>query len=163
LITDYSQFYTLTTETELQSYPPGLFPLGPSLNVGPPVDAMIALRVNPIVDNLLRSLDLEALPDRGEIELAQQLHDRTRAASEAEQAVLDAIRGGDYTRIDVSLADGSIQTVRTTRKPTVDSDLTDLLRAHPYQKLTVHRTDGRVVSIEQQTTFKPATSTTETN
>jgi len=75
-----------------------------------------------------------------------------------EMQVLSAIRSGDFTYIEVSLRDGGVE--RLTMKERLDateySQLSERLAEHEFQRITVTKRDGAVVSLEREISIKPS-------
>jgi hypothetical protein len=110
------------------------------------------LRVNPIVNSILGSLEIETIDHHSDV--LNQLRSEFGVRSAAEFNALQMIRSGDFQSVEVTAPDGEVETIRATAKPDVTERLEDLLRRHAYQTLTVITKGGRVVHMEQQITLK---------
>ena len=149
LLTDLEETFIMDSELEFIDLVQHQF-LG-----GEKDSAYLFLKVNPIVNRILEAtagVQIEA-HGRG-YEILREIHDLTGVRSDAERAVLEAIRSDDASRIEITLKDSSVETIRTTDYPRSSEQLNALLDANDYQKLTIVKRDGQVVSIERQTTEK---------
>ena len=68
--------------------------------------------------------------------------------------VLDLIRNEEFKTVEIESPTGSVETIRTTAKVDPSTRISELF-GEPFQRLTVIKKDGRVVSIEQEVTTKP--------
>lgn len=150
LLTDSEKTFILDSELEFED----LFKLGA---FGGPEDAAFAfLKVNPIVDRILARLpEPISLPLHGRgRELLGLAHSPADLMDPREVEVLETIRSGDYSMIEVTAKDGRV--VSVTRKRILDADdvtrIAQLLKRHDYQRIIVTQQDGKVVFVEQQVT-----------
>lgn len=118
--------------------------------------AFIFLPINPLVNRLLSCLrepiELEAHGRGYEIMQAVRAMHGVRTPEEA--MVLDLIRNEEIETVEIVSPTGSVETIRTTAKFDPSTRFAELL-GEPFQRLTVTKKDGRVVSIEQEVTTKP--------
>jgi hypothetical protein len=150
LLTDFESAFIVDSELEYDD----LMQYG--MMGGVAGEGFVMLKVNPIVNRLLESLDLEPWEDHGAgYELLKQIRGHASAASESERWVLQAIRSRAFKKIEIAMRDGSIETISTSEDRDTASEVADLLREHPYQTVTVHMSDGGIVSVVQQATSKP--------
>ena len=116
------------------------------------------VNVTPLVNKLLGALkDPIELKAHGRgYEILRSLDEMKPTLSTEERLVLDLIRGGEVSKVEVVLRSGDVETIRTTARLEAVADLNQILNGEPYQRLTVSKKDGTVVQVEQELTIKPA-------
>jgi len=150
LLTDFEQTFIMDSElefTDLWQY--GYF--GPKREksfVLLPIDTL----VNRLLACLKKPIHLEAHGRGYEIMGSARAMDRVRSPEEL--LVLEKIRSGEFTRVEVETLDGEIATIRTTSRPDPGTRFEALLDK-PYQSLKLTTKDGKIVSIVQEVTTKP--------
>lgn len=114
--------------------------------------AYLFVKLNPLVNRYLAALpEPTHLPFHGfGYELEREVAKRFKVKDIGEAKVLDAIRSGDFEKIEVRMEDGEVQTIRRTTRPHSSTRLGQLLEAHDFQNLTVTMRDGRVATIRQE-------------
>lgn len=114
----------------------------------------IFLNLTPLVNRLLAlANDGETLKPHGRgYEILRELRSRTSIQNDAERKVLEAIRGGDFDRIELTLDDGEVRTLHKIDHPDGSVNVMKILDEHPYQNVTVIKRDGDVVSVERRAT-----------
>lgn len=150
LMTDFEETFVMDSELEFRDmaslgYFGGDSPAG-----------YVFVKLNPLVNQLLACLKEPVhLPAHGRgYEIMSEIRKRFSIDSAEEFEVLEAIRSGDYSKIEVATKDGRVRTIRTTSHLEPTEPIEKLLGNHDYQKLIVTKRDGRVVSVEQQATQK---------
>ena len=147
LITDLKHTFIMDSELEIHDMVEHGF-----LHANTP-NAYIWIKVSPLVNRLLACLQEPVhLPSHGAgYRLLDELRQQFGARNTQEFEVLQLLRSGDYEKVEVMLADGAIRTIKTNAKlkEAEHKDLTELVRQHQYQTLTVTTRGGRVVSINQ--------------
>jgi hypothetical protein len=116
----------------------------------------VFVKVNPLVNRILGALD-EPMQLRSHgrgYEIVKELRERFGVRSAAEYRILQAIRSGDFRKVEVTMSDGAVATMRTTADRPTTSSIEDLLRDGDYQRLTLTQRNGSVVVVEQQLTEK---------
>ncbi len=148
LITDLEEIFIVDSELEVMDRARHGF-FGGDHGAG-----YVMLKLNPLVNELLGSLSEPIhLPahSRG-YDILHQIRERFGVRSAGEFKVLQAIRSGDFKRVEIKLENGEIRTIRTTTPQPKDVRLSDLLGEEDYQRITVVRRDGEVVAIDQEIT-----------
>jgi len=119
-------------------------------------NAYVFVKVNPLVNQLL-----EKIPSIGQLEahgrgyeILRELRDQATPKSRAEAFVLEMIRSPDVNRVEITLGNGEIKTLKTSTNHDVTEQLVSLLEEEEYQRLTVIQKAGHIVSIEQQAVHK---------
>ncbi len=75
---------------------------------------------------------------------------------QSEVGLLEMIRSGNYSRIEVTARDGTIDRIKTTANlGNVADQIDSILREHKYQTVSVAMKDGRVVNVIQEISQKP--------
>lgn len=148
LVTDLQESCILQSELDLQLF------MDSGYFGGEEPAEWVLVKVNPIVNRLLATLKNPVhLPSHGKgYQILRELRQMLDVKNTAEQKLLVAIRTGDARKVEVTLDNGEIKTIRTTTHKRETEQLEKLLAEHDYQKLTVTMRDGRVVAIEQQAT-----------
>lgn len=152
LMTDFEDTFVMDSELEFRDMAAyGFF--GGEDHAG-----YVVLKLNPLVNRLLACLnDPVQLPSHGlGYQILREIERRFGENSPAERQVLDAIRSGDFSKIEVVTREGKITTIRTIGHPSPTESVEDLLSWHDFQRLVVTKRNGQVVSVEQQATEKAA-------
>lgn len=150
LMTDFESVFVLDSELEFDD----LSQYGVMGGVGG--ESFVMMKLTALVNRVLESLDHEPFePTDAGRNLSRELRGHANTKSESERRVLQAIRSGSFTKVEVMTRDGLVTTIRTSEKRDPEASLDELLREHPYQTLTVHMADGGIVSVNQQKTTKP--------
>ena len=63
----------------------------------------------------------------------------------AERRVLELIRSGDFTKVEIEMRGGAIKTIRKSRRVDAESRIAALLDEHDFQRVTITKQDGKVV------------------
>ena len=144
LMTDLEETFILDSELEFDALmQDGFFSAAES-------KAFVSLKVNPLVNRLLNVFDLEGFDEQGRgHEILKQLQAQVSVSSPGELEVLKAIRNEDLSKGEVTLDNGEVRIIRTTEHPDASSILRALLDEHPFQKVTIQKRDGQIVSIER--------------
>ena len=150
LCTDLEETFVLDSELEIiDMWEHGYFGAGCER-------AFVFLPINPLVNRLLSCLkepiELEA-HGKG-YEIMQAVRTMHTARTPEEVMVLNMIRNEEIKTVEIESPTGSVETIRTTAKVDPLTRFSELL-GEPFQRLTVTKKDGRVVSIEQEVTTKP--------
>ncbi|MCH8984617.1 MAG: MerR family transcriptional regulator [Acidobacteria bacterium] len=159
LLTDLEETFIIDSELEMLS----LMEMG---FFGGEKDAgYLLLKLNPVINRMLSALKdpIEIPADGHGYNILHQIREMFAASNDGERKVLEAIKSGDFRRIEVHLVDGEVRTIRTLANRPTSSGLSELLGEHDYQKVSVVMRDGRVVSVEQQVTLKIADTPLEAN
>ena len=150
LMTDFKESFVMDSELEFADlWTHGYF--------GGPSNAFAFLKVSPLVNRLLATLkEPLVLPSHGRgRKLMADVHRTATAQSQAELQILRQVRDKQVASLEIEMKDGSIQRIhRLTRHDPTES-LEKLLRSSDYQKVTIHRKDGRIVSVQQEESIKP--------
>ena len=150
LITDSDEEFTIDSEAAIaEMWRGGEFS-------GQDPSAFAFLKLNPIVNTILSWGDPPGDLGKDESEDLKQYRLQFGTTTAEEYEVLEMIRSGEYERIEIVTPNGKIRTVKATKRPDVSEKLQDLLRRHDYQRLTVTKRDGQVVSVEQEVLSKPS-------
>lgn len=150
LCTDLESFFVMDSELEFTDlWEHGAFGAGNE-------KAMVLLPINPLVNRLLSCLkepiELEAHGKGYEVMQAIRALQEPRTREEA--MVLDLIRSKEVEKVEVVSPSGEVETIRATSKFDPTTRFAELL-GQSYQKLTITKRGGRIVSIEQEVTTKP--------
>lgn len=150
LLTDFERTFVMDSELEFADlWNHGYF--GPNREkpfVLLPIDTL----VNRLLACLKEPIQMEA-HGRG-YELMRSARAMAQVRTPEEHLVLEKIRSREFTRVEVEMPNGEIETVRTTSRPDPGTRIEALLDT-PYQSLRLTTKDGKVVSIVQEVTTKP--------
>ena len=155
LLTDLEDTFFVDSELDMLDLMEGGF-FGGDYSAG-----YFMLKLNPLVNRICSTMkDPFELPAHGTgYEILRQIRESSSAPSPGEQQVLQAIRSGKYRKIEMTLDDAEVHTIRTTATRSRSSDLEALLSEYDHQKLTTIKRDGEVVAVEQQATSRIPQST----
>ena len=155
LLTDLKETFILDTDLEFED----LFKLG--FFRGNESRGYIFLKLNPLVNRLLKWRDLPELKIRNDIyDSLDVARNEERAHSQQESEVLRLIREKAYQRILVYLKGGKVVKVDVEEELSEDElakrekDIRDILKDKDYQTITIQRHDGRIVRISRKIPIK---------
>ena len=152
VMTDFKETFIMDSELEFHD----LWRFG---HFGADNESTLAfVNVTPLVNKLLGALEdpIELKAHGRGYEILRSLDEMKPTLSTEERLVLDLIRGGEVSKVEVVLRSGDVETIRTTARLEAVADLNQILNGEPYQRLTVSKKDGTVVQVEQELTIKPA-------
>lgn len=115
----------------------------------------VLMAVNPLVNRLLVSLKepISLEPHGLGYEVMAEVRKAQQVRTPEELLVLQKIRSGEFTKVEVTALDGEVTTIRTTSHPDPQTNLANLLD-EPYQRVTLTNKGGSVVSIVKEVTTK---------
>jgi DNA-binding transcriptional MerR regulator len=153
LVTDLDEIVELTPESEVVAF------TRKHLRAGDAPQGFLWVKLNALVKRLLTRLQQDQIPSSLRRALSEPSHDFTPCSPE-ESEIIQCIRSGEFAKIEVLMKNGVIKTIRTDRHVTRpdQQDLTDLVRQHDFQTITLTRRDGRIVSIDQTVPMKKGRS-----
>lgn len=147
LLTDLEETFILDSELEFI----GELELGAFGGNDP--EGYVFLKVNPIVNRLLACLKKPIhLECHGKgYEILREVRDIGKTRSREESRLLELLRTNRFDKAEITFRDGTAKTFRgTSRHNTTDLDeIASLIESSDYQRVTVTRTDGRIVGVEQ--------------
>ena len=149
LVTDFKDTFIMDSEFEIKD----MFDLG--FFHTDEHKAYTLLNVTPLVQKLMKVFikkDIELSTFQYELEAHFMKEKFVQNESEAE--VLKKIRDSDITKVEISMHDGTIKTVKVTQKRDAEAMLKELMKEHDFQKISYFTRDGKIVDVEQTFTFK---------
>ncbi|MFN8022113.1 MAG: MerR family transcriptional regulator [Acidimicrobiales bacterium] len=150
LMTDFKETFVMDSELEFTDlWAHGFF--------GGPTNAFAFVKVSPLVNRLFATLKEPLfLPSHGAgRKLMADIHRASTAQSQEELRILRELRDPDVVSLEILMKDGSIERINRLTRPDPTESLRDLLRAADYQKITIHRKDGRTVAVQREESIKP--------
>lgn len=150
LITDLEEVFVMESELQFRDLVAANY-LGAENEHG-----YILVNLTPLVNRLLALAgdDKTIKPHGRGYEILKELKAMTEIQSQPELRVLEAIRGKDVQRVELSLTDGRVVTIRTVESLDSATDLQKLLDEYPYQRVTLNMKNGKVVHISREATEK---------
>lgn len=149
LLTDFESTFVLDSELEFSDlWGHGYFGAAHE-------KPFVLMAVNPLVNRLLARLKepISLQPHGLGYEVVEEVRKAQHVRTSEELLVLQKIRSGEFTKVEVTALDGKVTTIRTTSHPDPTTSLADLLDEQ-YQQVTLTQKGGSVVSIVQEVTTR---------
>ena len=117
-------------------------------------EGLVMLKVNRLVTGLLGSGDnaVELSRHGKGYEFMRDLRRESGIRSGTELHILNLIRSGDYSTIEIVLKDGKVKTIRKSKRVNQTTRIVDLIKSNDYQQIRIAVQNGKVVSLEQAST-----------
>lgn len=152
LLTDFETTFVMDSELEFSAmWEYGYFGANSE-------KSFVMMAVNPLVNRLLACLKepITLEPHGRGFEIMADVRKAQQARTPEELLVLQMIRSGEFSKVEVTATNGQATTIRTTSHPDPKTAISDLLD-EPYQRVTLTTKGGSVVSIMKEVTTKVTT------
>lgn len=148
LLTDFETVFIMDQEFEFTDlWQSGMFH-------GDGDRCFVLIKVSPLVNRLLAMLKNPVPPIKPNDEAYREILDVMNVRPE-ELALLFAVRSGEYERIEVTAADGTIKKIFATKRRDPETEISKILKEHDFQTVTVTMKNGRIVSLQQRAVTDP--------